>query len=217
MLTSLKKYGNMRKVILVLLLCMGFTALHAQEVYNSSGKKKYKQKKTKGYDPDRLIVGGWVNLGFSSGYANLGVAPIVGYRITKDFSAGVGLGYQYNRAPVYIDPIDPNKVSYKTQHMVYPSVWARYFVYRNIYLSASYEYDFIKLHTFGPPYNSQGYPSAVVYNATNSCALVGVGLKQSLGGRVSLYGELYYDVIQGENSPYPAKAPGIRFGIVAGL
>lgn len=206
----------MRSAILVLLLCLGFTTVNAQEVYNSSGKKNYKHKRQKGYDPDRLVVGGWMNLGFGGGYANIGIAPIVGYRITKDFSAGVGLGYQWDRVPRYIDPIDPYKPYYVNQHTIYPSVWARYFVYRNIFLSTSFEYDFIIQRNFGPPYIN-GYPSPITYHVTNPCALVGVGMKQPIGGRVSFYGELYYDVIQGDYSPYPKGWPGLRFGIVAGL
>ena len=204
----------MKNLIIVLLLCIGVTTASAQEVYNSSGKKTYKKKKKTGYDPDKLIVGGWLNLGLGSGYVNVGVAPIVGYRFTKFLSAGIGVGYQYTRFPIFITPTDPNQPTYINNHMLYPSVWSRCFVYRNVFLSTAYEYDFIFQR---PGLNNFGVLVDKTFHVTNSCWLVGVGLKQSLGGRVSYYGELFYDVLQGENSPYPHGSPSIRFGIAAGL
>jgi hypothetical protein len=205
----------MRNILVVLLLCLGFTGATAQEVYTSSGKPGYmkKAKKHKGYDPDKLIIGGGLNLGLGSGYANVGVAPIVGYRITDQFSAGIGLGYQYNRAPILEDPVT-NQVYYAYQHMIYPSIWTRYFVYKNFFVEATYEYDFINRRY---PLDNYGMYNETKSNVTNSCLLVGIGVKQPIAGRVYLYGALVYDVLQGAYSPYPKNSPDVRFGIIAGL
>ncbi len=198
----------MKNLVVVMLLLICFSGAKAQEVYNSSGKAHYKNKKNNGgYDADKLIIGGGMNLGFGNGYTRVGASPIVGYRLTKHFSAGVGLGYQY-----YKYPYDEFHSIY--MNIVYPNLWARYFVYRNIFLSANYEYDIISLKS---PLDRYGNFNETSEKATNNCMLLGVGFKQPLGGRVSFYGELYYDLLQGQYSPYPKNYPGIRFGIAAGF
>lgn len=207
---------------MIVLLCLGVGMASAQEVYNSSGKAGYhkKTKKTKGYDPDKLILGGGLNAGFGGGYANAGAAPIVGYRFTHDFSAGVGLGYQYYRAPQDIYDInDPNKTLYVNENIVYPSIWARYTVYRSIFVVANFEYDFISVKQYDyfiDPTTSQTYLAQHKLSANVACLPLGVGLKQPLGGRVSFIGELMYDVLQQKYSPYFGQ-PIIRLGIAAGL
>lgn len=208
----------MRKIIVFLLL-LGFSATvaSAQEVYNSSGKPGYqkKTKKHKGYDPDRLIVGGGLNAGFGGGYVNVGIAPIVGYRLNKIWSAGIGLGYQYNRTPEYADPSNQYAIDYAQANIVYPSVWTRCFLYRNIFADAVFEYDMAYVKEPDYNYNS----NEMEFRNTNyniACGLVGIGLKQPLGGRVSFYGEIMYDVLQQDHSPYLGQ-PIFRFGIAAGF
>jgi hypothetical protein len=208
----------MKNVILVLLLFAGISYASAQDVYTSSGKPGYhkKTKKKKGYDPEKLIIGGTLNAGFGGGYANVGVGPLLGYRITDHFSAGVGLGYQYYQEPEYnIDPVDPYKVYYIKENIVYPSIWTRYYVYRNFFVSGTFEFDVISLK--GPGYDHMGNFTTLKENVTNPCALIGAGFRQPLGGRVSAYFELIYDVLQGQYSPYPAGSPDIRIGFGAGF
>jgi hypothetical protein len=209
----------MKNLFIVFLLLVGVSAATAQEVYTSSGKpgyhKKSAKKHKKGYDPDRLIVGGGFAAGYSSGYASFGLAPIVGYRITDHFMAGVGFGYKYAQQPVYVDPVDPNKASYIRQNLLYPNIWTRYIVFRNFFVSGTVEYDFISQR--GPGYDNYGNLTTVKMNVTNTALLLGAGLRQPLGGRVSLFAELIYDVLQGENSPYPKGTPDVNFGFAAGL
>jgi hypothetical protein len=201
----------MKNLLIVFLLFLGLSA-SAQEVYTSSGKRSYKQKTKKGYDPDRLIVGGGLNAGFGSGYTAVGLSPVVGYRITKSFSAGVGIGYQYFRQ---FDFEDQGKKWYISSNMIYPSVWARQFLFRNIFASACFEQDFISIKQPGIDVVT-GQIQDVASNVTASCLLVGVGLRQPMGGRVSFIGEIMYDVLQQKYSPYYGQ-PTIRIGILAGL
>ncbi len=201
----------MRNVVVTLLLVLGFSGAMAQEVYTSSGKTNYKKKEHTGYDPDKLIVGGGMTVGFSTGYTSLGISPIVGYRLTKNFSTGVGLGYLYSKQPSFRFA---NASEYL--NLVYPNMWARYFVYRKmIFINTTFEYDFISAKV--PTLDNTGALRQAKVSLTNQCLLLGVGLMQPLGGRVGFYGELYYDVLQGQNSPYPSGAPGMRFGIAAGF
>lgn len=204
----MRKTAIMRNLVLTLLLLAGFSAAMAQEVYNSSGKANYKKKKEKkGYDADKLVLGGGMNFGLGGGYLRLGASPIAGYRLQKNFYAGVGLGYQY-----YKVPYDETHNEY--MNIVYPNVWTRYYVYRNIFLNATYEYDFI---TLSYPLDNQGQFNQTKSSVTNQCLLIGAGLRQPLGGRVSMYGELFYDVLQGKNSPYPKGFPAMRLGIATGM
>lgn len=209
----------MKHIVWVLLIFVGMNYASAQEVYTSSGKpgyhKKMQKKKKKGYDPDRLVLGGGLTASFDGGYAALGIAPIVGYRITDNFAAGVGLGYLYAQQPVYVDPVDPYKVSYIRENIVYPSIWARYFVFRNFFVSTTLEEDFISQRA--PGYDQYGNLTTIKRSVNNTCLFLGGGLRFPLGGRVSMYGELRYDVLQGKNSPYTPYAPDIHFGIAAGL
>ena len=200
----------MKNILFILLFALGATAAHAQEVYNSSGKANYKNKKKQtGYDPDRLVLGGGMNFGIGGGYANIGISPIVGYRLTKNFSAGIGLGYQYQRSP---DLLDNNY--FTSMNILYPNFWVRNFVYRNIFIGATYEYDIIKVKA---PRDQFRNLNQTIYNVDNHCLLISVGMRQPVAGRVSFFGELFYDVLQGEYSPYPNGSPGLRFGVAAGL
>jgi hypothetical protein len=207
----------MKRLIWVLLVVMGCHQLSAQEVYTSSGKPGYHKKnlkKKKGYDPDKLILGGGINFGLSDGYFSVGLSPIVGYRITDRFSAGIGLGYLYSRAPVTYDPNNPSKLLYETENLFYPNVWARFFVYHNWFVSSAVEYDFIS-QTY--PLDNYGNVNKTRLNLNNTCLWLGVGSKVPMGGRLSMYWEVVYDVLQGANSPYLNGVPDIRIGVAAGL
>ncbi len=207
-----RKTAIMKKLVFVMLLLAGFYGATAQEIYNSSGKANYKKKKEKrGYDADKLVLGGGMNFGMGNGFLRVGVSPIVGYRLQKNFYAGVGMGYQYYKAPY-------DETHNEYMNMYYPNIWTRYYVYRNIFVNATYEYDFINYS-----YPKEDYSTGSLLlkqtkaSVTNQCLLLGVGLRQSLGGRLSFYGELFYDVMQGQYSPYPKGFPGMRFGLATGF
>ena len=207
----------MKNLILLLVVCLGVQLASAQEIYNSSGKGKPGFKKTtkkkKGYDPDNLIIGGGLNAAIGDGFATAGVAPLVGYRFFKNFSAGIGFGYQYNKLAIYQDPLD-GRYYYEKEHVIYPSVWAKYFVYNNIFVTGAYEYDFINLDY---PFDKYGNFGSTKSKVTNPCLLLGAGMRFPMGGRVSFYGELIYDVLQGQYSPYPKNSPDLRFGVMTGF
>ena len=205
----------MRKIIVVLLLSLGFTYASAQEVYTSSGKPGYhkKTKSNKGYDPSKLVLGGGLNAGFGGGYAAVGLAPIVGYKFTNHFIAGVGLGYMYYQMPDD-NFYNPYKVYYDKENIVYPNLWARYFVWRGLYLTGAYEYDFI--HLTYPNYDNFGNQITSKENVNAQCLLFGLGVKEPIGGRVSFFVELMYDFLQQKYSPYLGQ-PIFRGGIAAGL
>ncbi len=206
------------KRLLILCVCLlTISSLHAQETYRSSGKPKYNAHKKKNDERfiDRLIFGGGITLGFGD-YTNIGITPVVGYRITDNFSAGVGLGYQYVRIKDYFQVEDPN--TFITQNydlkasLFSASVWARYIVWRNFFVQGEFEQNYMNFKT--PGYDQSGSGNIVErttkYQAP--CILVGVGYRQPLGDHASVNFSIHYDVLQAEYSPYGNQLfPRIQF------
>ena len=135
---------------------------------------------------DRVFVGG--NLGLQFGdVTNVQVAPIIGYRVTNDFSAGVGVQYQYLKYKRFVPALSSN--NYGT------SVFARYRVEDPLFLQAEYEYLNYEYHV--TTLESQ--------RSSLSSVFVGGGISQPLGGNaaftLSVMYNLSYDATD-VNSPY---------------
>src|SRR4051812_19850474 len=103
----------MKKIIIMLVACLFFASSYAQEVYNSSGRiKPRKQKKETGFSTDRLIFGGAGGLSFGD-VTSIYIAPLVGYKLTDRFAAGVSFGYNYLRAKTpYTNLNNPSVTEY---------------------------------------------------------------------------------------------------------
>jgi hypothetical protein len=208
----------MRKLLILLMLCIGLGA-SAQEVYTSSGKPanaKKREEKKKGFDPSRLIVGGGIGLGFGD-ITSISVSPIVGYRITDKFAAGVGFGYQYLKVKDYYEvpeldsPWASHFYDYKSS-IVSASVWARYIVWKNLFAQVAYEHNFMSYqdYRYNQNYDIEGFK--VRYDAPS--LLVGAGFRQPISDNASVYFTVMYDVLQNEKSPYYGRIfPNIGFNI----
>src|ERR1044071_6768651 len=93
----------MKRLLLILFFIpLALNAIAQDTVYSSSGKpvSQYRQKERekeleKGFDKSKLIFGGGFILSGGSGYFNGGLSPVIGYRISDRFSAGIGIGYEY--------------------------------------------------------------------------------------------------------------------------
>ncbi len=207
----------MKRILCLLLLLAGISSVSmAQEVYNSSGKKNgYKKKKVEGYDPDKLIIGGGLNLGYYGDYVNLGISPKLGYRLNDALSVGVGIGYQYYRSP-YDPDYYPGK--YVKDNIFFPGVWAKCKIYGPVFAAADFEYDIISEKGYDVRYDANANPFLVSSKITVSAPvmLIGLGYKYELGGRTSAVAELMYDVIQDKYSPYREQL-AYRVGIFVGL
>ncbi len=207
----------MKKIVSALLLSLVFFGATAQEVYNSSGKANgYRKKEVKGYDPDKLVIGGGLNLGYSGDYANVGISPKVGYRVKPFLTVGVGLGYQFYK--IYDYTINGTQSVPQYFNILYPGIWAKCTVYNPFFISTDFEYDIIKNSYYAPDYSS-GYLQKgrkQSQTVTAACWLVGAGFKQPLGGRTTAIFEVMYDVLQADYSPYQ-KTLVYRAGIFVGL
>lgn len=215
----------MKKLIIVLLLCMGFNA-GAQEVYTSSGKapgEKRKEidrrkKNDKGaFDPSRLVVGGTLGFGMGNRVLSFNIAPIVGYRITDKLAAGVGFGYQYYRQSDFFEIVNynTNEVFYRdfTASMMSPSVWARYLILDKLFAHVEYEHHFFRFDNYRFNYINNGVDK-FKERLNVPCLLVGAGFRQPLGSNASMYMMGFYDVLQNEYSPYRGSIqPRIGFTV----
>lgn len=213
----------MKSILSVLLLSLGLV-MHAsaQEVYSSSGKpvkaiKKEKEKEEKKF-ANRLMFGGGFSLGLGT-VTNIGISPVVGYAITDKLYAGVGMGYQFVRIKDYWPVRDPVTfdVLYKpyTSNVYSPSVWARYIVWRNFFVHAEFEQNFMTVKEY---YNDD-YTAEIktaMFKAHPAALLLGAGIRMPVSERVSFVLTGLYDVLQQQYSPY-GRTIAIRFGINAGF
>jgi hypothetical protein len=216
----------MKYILIAVAFCFSVSTISAQEVYSSSGKpltqvKKDRERKAKphGFEPNRIVFGGGFGLGIGA-VTNISVSPIIGYRFTDKFTAGIGLGYQYIRAKegaVVYDPSTAEQI-YKpvTATCYFPSVWARYTIWRNIFAHAEYQHNFLTIKDY---YNDFSNNSAIVKRTStvNEPTLwLGAGIKQPISERVSFVIIGLYDVIPDKYNLYNGPID-IRFGINAGF
>jgi len=142
---------------------------------------------------ERIFIGG--NMGLSLGTDNtvISVSPIIGYRITNELSAGVGVSYTYQNVKIFNDKQSFNHYG--------GSVFARYTIYEPFFAMAQYEfmsYDNGEFGRFG-------------YNAF----LMGGGIMQPLGGNAMLAFTALYNFSYLEGEPGPYRSPWVIGGGVS--
>lgn len=214
----------MKRIFFACILSVVSLSVFAQgEVYSSSGKPIKKDRRTereKGFDPTRLVFGGGLVFNIGGGVTDLGISPILGYKITDKFSAGIGLGYEYFKIKNFYEVSNPNNgllEYYPFKVSVYTgSVWARYLIWNNIF--AQVEPQMIVFKSSVPSYDYSLVPAPLVKKSEGFNVprlLVGGGVRQPLGGRTALVVTLLYDVIRDKNSPY--NGLDVRFGFNVGF
>lgn len=208
----------------MLALCLLMVGgLQAQTVYRSSGKAKYNSKNKKKREQtdflDHLVFGGGLSLSLGN-YTAISVAPVVGYRITDNFSAGIGLGYQYVRIKDYL-PVPSNTGGANEwwdlkANVFSTSAWARYIVWNNLFVHAEYEMNFMRFK--GPGYDRSGTGNIVEITEKYQvpCVLVGGGYRTPVGDKASVNFLLLYDAMQDTYSPY-GNQPFFRIQFLMGF
>lgn len=210
----------MKKIVLALMVCFLAGTLHAQVIYNSSGKKgeaQYQHNAQKeGFDPHKLIFGGGFSFGFGSGSLALSISPIAGYRFTDRFSAGLRLGYQYNwiKDGQYVingmsGIVESKNYNY---HIISPGVWTRFIVWDNIFLHAAYEYNIFTYKSYNTTYTMPGTASYRAWDHANSL-LLGVGIRQPISDNASFVFMVAYDVLQNISSNMRTDVYGQQYSI----
>ncbi len=147
---------------------------------------------------------------------------MVGYKITDNFAAGIGVAYQYYRnkyeqVGLYSGNQLVQVIQYDRKTSLYSvNAWARYIVWRNFFVHLQPE-----LVNIGVPDNVTQDPITYDIKVTERrenvpVVLVGAGLRQPITGSLSLYAMLLYDVVQQDFSPY-YKQIDFRIGFNIGF
>jgi hypothetical protein len=192
--------------LLVLFISIGYCAL-AEEVQQqppsmeetTTNTKAQPAEKPKTSIKDNIFYGGYLNLSFGS-YMVIGIEPMIGYKVTPKFAAGVKIRYDYIQDDRYANR------SYTTSTYG-GSVFGRYLVTPKFYAqaeAATYNYEYFYL-------NGSSEREWVPF------LFLGGGIIQPLSERTWLNVQILFDVWQDDSSPYDDWQPFLSIGVGAGF
>jgi len=192
----------LRAIVLSLLLSVPLLSFSQVDTATTAPQSQpySKPAKPKSDILNRIYVGGYLGLSFGS-VTYISVSPLIGYRWTKNLTAGVGFTYQYYQDNYY-------NYSSNTYGGL---VFVRYNVYKGLFLETDIEANNLEAYTYDPT-NALGYTLARKWIPS---WLVGGGYSGG-GSRGGFYISVLYDVLQDPNSPYygiPVIRAGVGFGI----
>jgi hypothetical protein len=143
---------------------------------------------------ERLFFGGNVGAWFGS-TTYLNISPLVGYKVTKKFSVGVGGTYNY---------FSQTYMNQKYTSTIYGSnVFARYLVLENVFAQVGWDRLSVSDYTSPIP-NSRVW----IHNL-----LVGGGVRQPFSDKGSFIAAVFYNINQTPLSPYPNPIIQVGFNI----
>jgi len=137
-----------------------------------------------------------VVLGGGTDYLNISVSPLVGYKFTEQFSAGLITSYQYV------------KFGNATFSNYGGGPFTRYNVTEKFFAYAEYEYLNFAISPQGGGQERRGYTSL----------FTGIGYTEPIGDIMSFNISALYNVLYGDGVGSPYSSPLLfRVGFVAGL
>jgi hypothetical protein len=144
----------------------------------------------------RIFVGGNVGASFGT-ITYINISPLVGYKITDDFSAGAGFTYNYISQKYGVQKI--------TSTIYGSNVFARYSIFQNLFAQVGWDRLSVSDYRSVIP-NSRVWIDNI---------LVGGGYKQPFSERGNLVAMIFYNINQTPLSPYPN--PIIQIGFNLGI
>ncbi|MBK6775817.1 MAG: hypothetical protein IPG74_08210 [Flavobacteriales bacterium] len=185
---------------LLVLLSLTCATAHAQDYAGEEETEEPKEKDTRTLK-ERLFWGGGINIGFGT-VTNIGVEPIIGYKVDRAnrWSVGVGGTYNYFRQ---------NTAAYNYETSIYGyKAFTRYKILPQFFVHSEFNQFSYQLYNGGAgPRDRLWIPYL----------LVGGGYAANIGGRTYLTFQALWDVIQDPNSPYRAGTPFITGGFAVGF
>ena len=175
-----------------------------------SQEKEEKEEKLKGFQKEKMFVGGNFGLTFGS-YTLINVSPQVGYRFSDLFAAGVGINLQYISIK---DKYSNGELYSKTsQGVTGLNVFGRLYPLKQFMLQVQPEGNYV----FGKQifYDTDPRQEYKLDAQIVPSLLMGGGLVLP-SGRGAFIMSVFYDVLQDSNSPY-GKRPIINFTYNIGL
>lgn len=206
----------MKKISIIgLLMALSLSAM-TQVRYNSGGGGS--KPKEKGFDPQKVVIGGGLGFGMGSGQVRLGASPLIGYQITPNFLAGVSIGYQYVRiadASSFYNTSTGRTENYPYKdHLVSPGAWLRYNLFNSFFVHVQYEYHLGYSRWMGPArYLGGDGKEKVKANYEVPTLLVGAGYRLPMGDRFSMYLGVYYDVLNGSTEKTITASNGAQMQV----
>lgn len=147
------------------------------------------------WDWSKVYLGGGLGGGFTSYEAAFNISPLMGYRFTERFSAGIGLVYNYYENRLYVP-------TYKL-NIYGGSIFVQQLIASFLFAHAEYE-------LLNGPW---AYPSNRRFNIHNFW--VGGGLRQAVGPNAAMMVSVLWNLNQTPYS-YPFS-PQIRIAVVGGF
>jgi len=151
---------------------------------------------------DRIVVGGSLGAQFgNSTYVE--VSPIVGYKVTDMFTAGIGFSYQYYKVNYNVITIDDYSMS------VYgPRVFLQHDIIYGFFAHAEYEMMKYNFKYEDPLYDA--------YSGQVPALFGGLGYNYAIGDKAKFQFMALYDFLNGPNSLYYSPWV-IRMGFSTGF
>ena len=147
--------------------------------------------------PDRWYFGGNLGANFGS-VTDIEISPLVGYRVSHNFSVGAGMTY------IYFSVNDPYLGDYST-NMYGLRFFAKELVYRNFFAYAESEFLFLK---------EPNIITGELQNHTINTPFLGLGFSQPMGGSAFSYIMVLWNLNNNDiYSPYSIN-PVIRVGFI---
>lgn len=168
----------------------------------------------KGFDVNRVFVGGSINVGFSSYSFQAGAVPEIGYSITDWLDAGLGININYSSERA--DPYYNGNVRYRTFNYG-GGPFFRVYPIRFLFIQGQFEHNWITQKARLMDGEGYDYPN---FKSTSNSLIAGVGYTQRIVGQSSFYTMIGIDLLNDINSPYNTgsvlysgtKIPIIRAG-----
>ncbi len=172
-------------------------------------EKEEGEEKVKGFQKDRLFVGGNFGLSFGN-YTFINVSPQIGYRFNKFLAAGTGVNLQY--VSIKQNYSNGGLYSKTSQGVAGLNIFGRVYPIQQFMLQVQPEANYV----FGKQRNyfADRIDEIKVKEIVPSL-LLGGGLVLP-SGRGAFIASLFYDVLQQEGSPY-GNRPILNFTYNIGL
>lgn len=182
---------------------MGYT-----QTSSSSGKKIQEEKiKEQERFINKLVVGGNLSIDvLSRNIIELSIAPKVGYAITDNFFAGIGLGYFYSlhkKNFLINNTYGGFKYEDRKISMLSPSLWAQYKVFHHYLLHAEFQinsFKYPKLRTEGNLTDAEGWRIIDYEQISSPSLFLGGGINYPIYKRNSVFMLFLYDVLHESNT-----------------
>lgn len=203
-------FRPLSRALFTLLLAAAFVPASAQYGRPVSQQPYMpRDSSSKGFDRSRLFVGG--NLGLSFGdFTYINVSPLVGYRFSPLFAAGLQLNTQYESVKYYNTA---DRLQRRDRYtMVGGGIFGRIYPIPQLFLHVQPEENFL----VGRRKYYDGTPEAR-YRTHVTSVLAGGGYAAPVGNGGSEFSVMIlYDVLQQPDSPY-GNQPIFRAGVHIGL